>query len=110
MPLIDAEPYFAKRMEDPEFAEGYKFHRICIDQIDALYNSLNERRHELRLTKSKLAEQTGLPRKAIRDFFSNGIRNSSIETLVAIATALEMNVSSASQANRKERRNGKECR
>lgn len=88
--LTWAERYFEERRKDPEYDQGFRASLSCIDQIDSFYRALDERRCNMSLSMAELADRADLPLKVVEQFFSTEIPNQTLETLVAIATALDM--------------------
>lgn len=87
-PRTGAERYFAKRAEEPGYAEAYADARRKIDQIDRLVNALDERREALGMTKAELARRADIAPEAVRRLFSADNPNPTIGTLTAIADTL----------------------
>ena len=89
-PRTGAERYLARRLEDPEYRTAYEQARERIDQIDRVIRALDERRNELNLTKADLARRAGVKPEAIRRLFSAEKPNPTLNTLVALAGALDL--------------------
>ena len=85
-----AERYFDNRREDPDYERAYTSARQRIDQIDAIIRTLDERRSDLELSKAELARRAGLRPEVIRRLFSAASPNPTLSTLVALAGALEL--------------------
>jgi len=83
-----AERYFARRAQEPAFADAYDTSRRRIDQIDRLVRALDERRDALGLSKAELARRSEIAPEAVRRLFSAGALNPTIATLTAIADTL----------------------
>src|SRR6266545_3821226 len=92
-PRTGAERYLAGRLEDPDYRAAYEQARERIDQIDAVIRTLDERRTELNLTKAELARRAGVKPEAIRRLFSAETPNPTLATLVALAEALDLELS-----------------
>ena len=92
-PMTDvtgAERYLNRRREDPDYDRAYISARRRIDQIDAIIRALDERRCDLSLTKAELARRAGLRPEVIRRLFSSESPNPTLSTIVALAGALEL--------------------
>lgn len=85
-----AEQYLAERLEDPEYRDAFDSARERIHQIDFVIRSLDERREDLGLSKAELARRAGLKPEAIRRLFSADQPNPTLNTLVALASALDL--------------------
>lgn len=85
-----AERYFAARMKDPEYRAAYEAARTRIDQIDAVLRALDERREALNLTKAELGRRAGIKPAAIRRLFSAEHPNPTLDTVVALAGVLDL--------------------
>lgn len=85
-----AERYLARRLEDPGYRKAYEQAKERIGQIDGVIRALDERRAELNLTKADLARRAGVKPEAIRRLFSAEKPNPTLNTLVAVAGALEL--------------------
>ena len=88
--LTGAERYLEHRREDSEYDRAYTSARRRIDQIDALIRGLDERRCSLNLSKAELARRSGLRPEVIRRLFSTESPNPTLSTIVALAGALEL--------------------
>ncbi|MXZ99035.1 MAG: helix-turn-helix domain-containing protein [Acidimicrobiaceae bacterium] len=88
--ITGAERYLKHRREDPEYDRAYVSARPRIDQIDTIIRALDERRCCLKLTKAELARRAGLRPEVIRRLFSTESPNPTLSTIVALAGALEM--------------------
>lgn len=95
IPRTGAERYLAQRLDDPEYRAAYNAARDRIAQIDAVVNSLDSRRIELGMTKAELARRAGVKPEAIRRLFSVERPNPTLSTLVALASALDLNIETA---------------
>ena len=88
--LTGAERYLKHRREDPDYDRAYTSARRRIDQIDTLIRGLDERRCSLNLSKAELARRAGLRPEVIRRLFSTESPNPTLSTIVALAGALEL--------------------
>jgi len=91
-PRTGAERYLARRLQDPEYRQAYEEARERIDQIDSVIRALDARREELDLTKAELARRAGVKPEAIRRLFSAEKPNPTLTTLVALASALDLEI------------------
>jgi DNA-binding phage protein len=73
--------------KDPEFQAEYERSRAAIEQIDEIVRQLDDRRKELRLTKSELARMVGKNPSQIRRLFAAG-GNPEIRTVSALTIAM----------------------
>lgn len=89
-PRTGAERYLAERLKDPEYREAYNEARARIDQVDLVIRALDERREELQLSKADLARRAGVKPEAIRRLFSADRPNPTLNTLVALASVLDL--------------------
>lgn len=89
-PRTGAERYLAKRLEDPEYRSAYERARERIDHTDSVIRAFDARRVELNLTKAELARRAGVKPEAIRRLFSSEKPNPTLSTLVALASALDL--------------------
>jgi DNA-binding phage protein len=85
-----AERYLASRLDDPEYRVAHEDARDRIDRIDSVIRALDARREELDLSKAELARRAGVQPEAIRRLFSAERPNPTLNTLVALADALEL--------------------
>lgn len=85
-----AERYLAERLKDPEYREAFDAARERIHQIDVVIRAFDERREELELSKAELARRAGVKPEAIRRLFSADRPNPTLNTLVALASALDL--------------------
>ena len=88
--LTEAERYLKNRREDPDYDRAYIAARHRIDQIDDLIRALDERRCELNLSKAELARRADLRPEVIRRLFTAESPNPTLSTVVALAGALEL--------------------
>lgn len=85
-----AERYLRDRRKDPEYERAYDAARQRIDQIDGIIRALDQRRCSLELSKAELARRADLRPEVIRRLFSAESPNPTLSTLVALAGALEL--------------------
>lgn len=88
--MTGAERYLKNRRKDPDYDRAYAAARHRIDQIDAIIRALDERRCNLELTKAELARRADLRPEVIRRLFSAENPNPTLSTVVALAGALEL--------------------
>ena len=88
--LTGAERYLENRREDPAYDLAYIAARHRIDQIDAIIRALDQRRSNLKLSKAELARRADLRPEVIRRLFSAESPNPTLSTVVALAGALEL--------------------
>ena len=88
--LTGAERYLKDRREDPAYDRAYIAARHRIDQIDAIIRALDERRCNLDLSKAELARRADLRPEVVRRLFSAESPNPTLSTVVALAGALEL--------------------
>ncbi|MEO8694326.1 MAG: helix-turn-helix transcriptional regulator [Acidimicrobiales bacterium] len=87
------EEYFERRLSDPTYRSAYSAARRHIGKVDALVQSLDARREEMGLTKAELARRADLAPEAVRRLFSVHSPNPTVTTLIALADALEVELS-----------------
>lgn len=85
-----AERYLKNRRADPDYDRAYISARRRIDQTDAIIRALDERRCDLNLSKAELARRANLRPEVIRRLFTAGSPNPTLATVVALAGALEL--------------------
>lgn len=73
-----------KRMENPEFADGY---REMAAELE-LVRRLDEARERLNISKKELAERMGKRREVVSRLFNAEDANPTLETLLELLTAL----------------------
>ena len=91
-----AERYLENRREDPDYDRAYTSARRRIDQVDALIRELDERRCSLNLSKAELARRADLRPEVIRRLFTAASPNPTLATVVALAGALELELTTES--------------
>lgn len=84
--------YFEGRMADRDFAASYAEARARIDSIDELVRRLDSARAERGMTKAELARRIGVRPESIRRLFSAPSPNPTLDTVVALAQALDLSV------------------
>jgi DNA-binding phage protein len=89
-PRTGAERYLRDRLADPEYRTAYEAARERIGQIDMVIRAFDARRSQLNLTKAELARRAGVKPEAIRRLFSSEKPNPTLTTLVALASALDL--------------------
>jgi DNA-binding phage protein len=90
-----AERYLKARLDDPEYREAYERARHRIEQVDRVIRVLDERREQLSLSKAELARRAQMPPEAVRRLFSAERPNPTLQTLAAIAEALDLDLTPA---------------
>ena len=90
-----AERYLQDRRGDPDYESAYDAARQRIDQIDGIIRALDQRRCSLQLSKAELARRADLRPEVIRRLFSAESPNPTLSTLVALAGALELEMTAA---------------
>ena len=85
-----AERYLNSRRSSADYELAYGAARRRIDQIDSIVRMLDQRRCTLELSKAELARRSNLRPEVIRRLFSAKSPNPTLSTLVALAEALEM--------------------
>lgn len=87
-----AERYFAGRLEDPAYRKAYDGARERIQQVDLVVGAFDDRRRELDLSKADLARRAGVKPEAIRRLFSADRPNPTLNTLLSLASALDLDL------------------
>ncbi len=88
----DQGGYFARRHRDPDYAAEVQRERFRIDAIDRIVRTLDEARQEQGLSKAELARRTGRRAEILRRLFTAEQPNPTLETVVEVAAALDMDV------------------
>jgi ribosome-binding protein aMBF1 (putative translation factor) len=91
--------YFERRREDPAFAAGVRAERERIDAIDAIVRRLDEERERRGLSKAELARLTDKRAEVVRRLFTAEGSNPTLETVVQIAQALDLELTLAPRAS-----------
>jgi DNA-binding phage protein len=87
------ERYVAdRRAGSGEFDAEYLAAKTEIVAIDAIMNALDDAREESGLTKAELARRAGLGPEAVRRLFTIERVNPTLRTVVALATAMELDI------------------
>lgn len=84
--------YFAKQMEDPEYAAEYERERQRIDAIDSIIRKLDDERERQGLSKAELARLTDKRAELVRRLFSADEQNPTLATVIDIARSLGLEV------------------
>lgn len=92
MARTEAERYFEKQLEDPEYRRTYEAAKARIAQTDALVRTLDERRVARGMTKAALARAAGMQPEAVRRLFTMESPNPTAGTLLALAAVLDLEV------------------
>lgn len=87
-----AERYFEKQRTDPEYERAYQDAAAMVRAIDELVWSIDAQREALGLSKAELARRAGLPPEAVRRLFTMRSPNPTATTLVALTSALELDL------------------
>jgi len=90
-----AERYLKARLDDPDYREAYERARHRVEQIDRVIRVLDERREQLSMSKAELARRAQMPPEAVRRLFSAERPNPTLQTLAAIADALDLDLTPA---------------
>jgi DNA-binding phage protein len=85
-----AERYLAGRLKDDEYRQAFELARERIAKIDEVIRALDARRCALSMTKAELARRAHLKPEAVRRLFSADRANPTLQTLVALADALDL--------------------
>ncbi|MCQ3815147.1 MAG: helix-turn-helix domain-containing protein [Acidimicrobiia bacterium] len=96
-PRTGGELYLEGRRMDADYDLAYKTSRRRIEQIDAIIRTLEQRRCSLDLSKAELARRANLRPEVIRRIFSAESPNPTLATLVALAEAMQMELSAEPQ-------------
>lgn len=91
-PRTGAERYIAEKKKDPEFRAAYEEAARRIRAVDRLVRSIDEGRAGAGLSKAELARRAGIAPEAVRRLFSVDAPNPTASTLVALASALDLEV------------------
>ena len=81
------EEFEAELLQDPEIRKEYEALKPKYDMIQKFI----ERRNELRLSQGELASLVGMQQSAIARL-ENGEHNSTVDTLLKVADALDLDV------------------
>ena len=94
-PRTGAEHYLATQRKSPKYRAAHDRARSRIGQIDTMVRALDDRRMALGLTKAELARRADLAPEAVRRLFTIEAPNPTIVTLVALAEALDLDLTVA---------------
>lgn len=89
-PRTAAERYLRDRLANPEYAAAHERARLRIGAVDRALRALDVRREELGLSKAAVARKAGLAPEAVRRLFASQGANPTLNTITAIAEALDM--------------------
>jgi DNA-binding phage protein len=81
-----------RRASSTEFDTEYVAAKSEIAAIDAIMNALDDAREDSGLTKAELARRSGLGPEAVRRLFSIERANPTLRTVVALATAMDLDI------------------
>ena len=81
-----------RRAASPEFDAEYLAAKAEITAIDAIMNALDHAREDSGLTKAELARRSGLGPEAVRRLFTVDSVNPTLRTVVALATAMDLDI------------------
>ena len=87
------DEFFADDLKTPAGEEHYNRVRAQIDAVDALFREMDARRERLGWSKAELARRAGLNPVMVRRLFSQQLPNPTLQTVVALASALDVSVS-----------------
>lgn len=87
------DEFFADDLKSPAGEEHYNRVRAQIDAVDMLFRDMDARRKRLGWSKAELARRAGLNPVMVRRLFSQQLPNPTLQTVVALASALEATVS-----------------
>ena len=77
-----------RRMQDPEYREGYERARREIDQVDSIMRLLEERRVQVGISKAELARRIQKNPAEVRRLLGNGRSNPQLATVLQMAAEL----------------------
>ena len=89
-PRTGAERYLAKHRKSSEYRAAHDRARGGVGQIDTIVRAIDDHRTALGITKAELARRADLAPEAVRRLFSIEAPNPTIVTLVALADALDL--------------------
>lgn len=84
--------YFSRRMQDPKFAAGVRAERDRIDAIDRIVRHLDDERERQGISKAELARLSDKRAEVLRRLFTAENPNPTLETVVDIARALDLDL------------------
>lgn len=98
-----AERYFdARATRSPEYRESLDAARARIAAVDGVVRALDERRRDLGLSKAELARQAGMRPEVVRRILGAGQANPTLSTVISLASAMSMDVTISSPADRRQ--------
>jgi DNA-binding phage protein len=92
MTTRDAEGYLARRLRDPAYEAEYVRERARVDAIDSIVRALDDARNKQGLSKAELARLVDKRADFLRRLFTAAHPNPTLETVVEIAAALDLEV------------------
>jgi ribosome-binding protein aMBF1 (putative translation factor) len=84
--------FFAEQMNDPEYAAEVAAERARIDAVDGILRQLDAERERQGLSKAELARLADKKESFVRRLLTSGDSNPTLETVVALAHELELEV------------------
>ena len=96
--------YFARRHQDPDYAAEVQRERARINAIDRIVRQLDDAREEQGLSKAELARRTGRRAEFLRRLFTAQTPNPTLETVVEVAAALDLELSLTAREDAATRR------
>lgn len=84
--------FFAEQMNDPEYAAEVASERARIDAVDSILRRLDAERERQGLSKAELARLADKTESFVRRLLTSGDSNPTLETVVALAHELELEV------------------
>lgn len=84
--------FFAEQLNDPAYADEVAAERARIDAVDRILRQLDEVREEKGLSKAELARLADKRESFVRRLLSSGDSNPTLETVVALARELDLEV------------------
>lgn len=77
-----------RRMQDPEYREGYERARREIDQVDSIMRLLEERRVQVGISKAELARRIQKNPAEVRRLLGNSRSNPPLATVLLLSEEL----------------------
>lgn len=84
--------FFAEQMNDPEYAAEVASERARIDAVDKILRQLDAERERQGLSKAELARLADKKESFVRRLLTSGDSNPTLDTVVALAHELELEV------------------
>ena len=84
--------FFAEQMDDPEYAAEVATERVRVDAVDSILRQLDAERERQGLSKAELARLADKKESFVRRLLTSGDSNPTLETVVALAHELELEV------------------